>query len=144
MDSETLYVCNICNEGVESEYDIRKHINKNHKDLILQVLDTEQDVEVLEKQVNEFKEPFKCTVCPLLGYTDIFTSSDDIEYKDHIMKHNEVSRKEIDELFLKKTERHVSSEEINDIQEISMTDSELYAGFDEDGNRIVEDDHDEK
>ena len=60
------------------------------------------------------------------------------------MKHNEVSRKEIDELFLKKTERHVSSEEINDIQEISMTDSELYAGFDEDGNRIVEDDHDEK
>ena len=38
----------------------------------------------------------------------------------------------------------MSSEEINDIQEISMTDAELYAGFDEDGNRIVEDDHDEK
>ena len=41
------------------------------------------------------------------------------------------------------TETDKEEEEDNE-EESSMDDSELYAGFDEDGNRIVEDDHDEE
>ena len=35
-------------------------------------------------------------------------------------------------------------EKEDDEEESSLDDSDLYAGFDEDGNRIVEDEHDEE
>ena len=35
-------------------------------------------------------------------------------------------------------------EKEDDTEDSSLDDSDLYAGFDEDGNRIVEDDHDEE
>ena len=33
VDGETLYVCNICNEGVDNENMIKRHMHENHEDL---------------------------------------------------------------------------------------------------------------
>ena len=42
------------------------------------------------------------------------------------------------------SKKNYEVEDDNCSDESMINDSELYAGFDEDGNRIVEDDYDEK
>ena len=84
IEGEQVYACNICDEGFDSEDEIKEHIAVDHKDILIEI----------SKNVDEREE------------------------EDY-------------------------SEETNDTAESIMNDSELYAGFDEDGNRIVEDDHDE-
>ena len=34
VDGETVYVCNICNEGLDNENEITKHIRDNHESLM--------------------------------------------------------------------------------------------------------------
>ena len=34
VDGETLFVCNVCNEGLDTEQEIAKHIQNNHESLL--------------------------------------------------------------------------------------------------------------
>ena len=35
VDGELVYACNACNGGLETEYEIKEHLNKYHKEIIL-------------------------------------------------------------------------------------------------------------
>ena len=42
VDGETLYVCNICNEGVDNENMIKRHWHENHEDFKNHVQDSDR------------------------------------------------------------------------------------------------------
>ena len=42
IDCETLFACNICNEGVHDEHSIKWHINDKHKNLTLGILKSDE------------------------------------------------------------------------------------------------------
>lgn len=46
VEGEKLYVCNVCDKGFEEDDKIRKHIQRNHKEIILQI----------NKEINEESE----------------------------------------------------------------------------------------
>ena len=88
-------------------------------------------------------EPFRCKIC------GTFTSMIDEDIRRHVIKHVEDTlkpkedySKDVTEILSPIEEESEDSEiERDEIKEsdTSLNDSELYAGFDEDGNRIVED-----
>ena len=67
----------------------------------------------------KYKEPYKCKACVIYGRPDAFISSDDKEINEHMMKHLETSNK-------------VSEPSLDE-----SYSSDIYEGFDEDGNRIA-------
>ena len=66
-----------------------------------------------------YEEPYKCKACGIYGSPDPFMSSDDKEINEHIMKHLETSNK-------------VSEPSLDE-----SYSSDIYEGFNEDGNRIA-------
>ena len=78
----------------------------------------------------EGEQVFACNIC-----------DEGFDIEDENKKHIAVNHEDI----LIEISKNVDEEEDGNCSEESiMNDSELYAGFDEDGNRIVEDDYDEK
>ena len=45
---ETLFACNICNEGVKNEHSIKRHIYNEHEDLTLDVLNSDEHTDAAE------------------------------------------------------------------------------------------------
>ena len=132
VDGELLYACNVCNEALDTENEMKEHLNKDHKELILNINKTadnnHQNLDTMQKSpkrlhVDQSKaeENYSCKACTLLGGSE-FKSSTYKDTNDHIMKHL---------LATKKPE-----------VKANLDDSDLYEGFDEDGNRIA--DNDEK
>ena len=120
VDGELLYACNVCNEGLETETEIKEHLNKDHKEIILN-LSKSADKCVNKSKVEEY---YSCKACTLLGGSE-FISTTYKETNNHMLKHLEKCKKNI---------------KINEISETehSFVDSDIYTGFDEDGNRIAE------
>ena len=54
VDGETLYVCNICNEDVDNENMINRHIHENHEDFKNHVQDSD-DAESIEEKTEKEK-----------------------------------------------------------------------------------------
>ena len=48
VDGEPLFVCNVCNEGLESDAEIRKHINDKHESLLNDDLESWDDADLYE------------------------------------------------------------------------------------------------
>ena len=105
---------------------MKEHLNKNHKEIILNIRKS------ADKCVNKSKveEHYSCKACTLQGGSE-FISTTYKETNDHMLKHLEMSNKNI---------------EVKEISEakLSFDDSDIYAGFDEDGNRIAESDGEEQ
>ena len=141
VEGELTYACNVCDEGFDTEDEIKKHLNTHHKE-ILQSIGKDSDVifknpnqkeKVFDEQKRGVektkvkvlsKEPYTCKECVVLGIAK-FVSSDHKEINDHIFHHFEISRQEKEAKDKKKKE------------EQSLDDEDLYEGFDEDGNRIA-------
>ena len=126
VDGELLYACNVCNEGLETETEMKEHLNKDHKEIILNISKS------ADKCVNKSKveEHYSCKACTLLGGSE-FISTTYKETNDHMLKHLEMSNKKIE------------VKEISEAEQ-SFDNSDLYAGFDEDGNRIAESESEEQ
>ena len=37
IDGDFVYECNVCNEGLDTEDEMKEHLNKNHKEMILNI-----------------------------------------------------------------------------------------------------------
>ena len=105
---------------------MKKHLNKDHKGIILNISKS------AEKCVDKSKveEHYSCKACTLLGGSE-FISTTYKETNDHMLKHLEMSNK------------NIKVKEISEAKQ-SFDDSDIYAGFDEDGNRIAESDGEEQ
>ena len=55
VDGETLYVCNICNEGVDNENMIKIHMHENHEEFENHIQDSDKhaDAENIEEKTDE-------------------------------------------------------------------------------------------
>ena len=111
--------CKVCHKTFWNSLDLVKHQNEHIK------------------YTDCHDEPFRCKICRT------FTSLIDDEIRQHVIKHVEDTLypkedyiKDVTELF------PTIEEELEDSQteesDTSLNDSELYAGFDEDGNRIID------
>jgi hypothetical protein len=62
IDGETLFACNICNEGVDYEHSIKWHIYDKHEDLTLDILNSDEDTDAEEvkcvKIIRNSTEPY--------------------------------------------------------------------------------------
>jgi hypothetical protein len=83
-------------------------------------------------------EPFRCKIC------GTFTSTNDNDIRKHVINHvedtlkpKEDTTKDVTEILPTIEEEQEGSETESEEEEISFNDSDLYAGFDEDGNRIL-------
>ena len=63
IDGETLFACNICNEGVDIEHSIKWHIYDKHEDLTLDILNSDEHTDTEEvkcvKVIHNSTGPYK-------------------------------------------------------------------------------------
>ena len=83
----------------------------------------------------------KVPVLTKMSYEENKCCVEGFDIEDETKKHIAVNHKDI---LIEISKKNYELEDDNCSDESIMNDSELYAGFDEDGNRIVEDDYDEK
>ena len=53
LDSEEVYACNVCNEGFDTADEVKKHIEINHNDILIQFNKT-----IAEEEESEDDEAF--------------------------------------------------------------------------------------
>jgi hypothetical protein len=54
FDGEQVYACNVCDQGFDTEGEIRDHILEDHKDIVIQIsndMENKEDMEVNQKSV---------------------------------------------------------------------------------------------
>lgn len=59
VDSEQIYACNVCDQGFDTEGEIRDHILEDHKDIVIQIsndMENKEDMELNQKSVEEVLE----------------------------------------------------------------------------------------
>ena len=136
VEGEVIYACNVCDKGLDTEDDIKKHLKIHQKEILQSIRkESEDDLEnpdqgiIVCAESNSDKEEAKamysytCKACVVLGLGNC-VSSNDKEINDHLFYHLEMSK-------AKEVEAKKRKEELN------LDDEDIYAGFDEDGNRIV-------
>ena len=71
VDCEILYACNVWNEGSETETEMKEHLNKDHKEIILNISKS------ADKCVDESKveEHYSCKTCTLLGGSEFISTT---------------------------------------------------------------------
>ena len=157
-----LFQYNICKSCFDTKVQLKKHINTKHLlanlddfnfrckvcnklfwnslDLINHLNDHVVKENIRYTECHD--EPFRCKIC----WT--FTSTNDNDIRKHVINHVEdtlkpkedTTTKDVTEIFPTIEEEQEDSETERDEseeEEISFNDSDLYAGFDEDGNRIL-------
>ena len=105
VEGEVVYACNVCDEGLDTEDDVKKHINIHHKEIIRTISIESEDLlqnpdqgKIVYNKSNSNEEKVKakhsytCQACVVYGNAK-FVSSNDKEINDHILNHLEVSRK---------------------------------------------------
>ena len=120
--------CKVCNKTFWNGLDLVSHLNDHI---------AKENIKYTECH----DEPFRCKAC------GTFTSMIDEDIRRHVIKHVEDTLKPKEDSFKDVTEilSHIEEEsedsKRDEIEEsdTSLSDSELYAGFDEYDNRIVED-----
>ena len=123
------FKCKVCNKIFWNSLELICHLNDHVvKDNI--------------KYTECHDEPFRCKIC------GTFTSINDYDIRKHVIKHVEDTlkpkqdfTKDVSEILSTIEEEQEESEIERDEceeAETSLNDSDLYAGFDEDGNRISE------
>ena len=109
VDGEYAYACNICNDGFDTEEEIKKHLSIVHTEILQNVSkqSNKESVQNVSKHVQDNKtndtkcqeqnkkieEPYKCNACSILGYPEVFTSSDYKEINEYIFLQLNNSRK---------------------------------------------------
>ena len=96
-----MYVCNVCDKGLDTEDDIKKHVNIHHKEILLAIdsdvsFKSSKQKEIVcdeAKSGVESKVPYTYKDCVVLGSAK-FVSSDHKEINDHLLHHFKISRKE--------------------------------------------------
>ena len=128
--------CCKCEFVGDTEVSLKKHMNTKHPPTIIKTNNINEDPmldgidEHFQIEFLEGEQVYACNIC-----------DEGFDIEDEIKKHIAVNHKDI----LIEISKNIDEEEDDNCSEESiMNDSELYAGFDEDGNRIVEDDDDEK
>ena len=136
VGGELLYVCNVCDEGFNFKGDVKTHLDINHTKILKNI--RKESEAHLENQVQEkmssneskcdgekqrIREPYTCKACSVYGNL-IFISSNDKEIDEHILQ------------YIERSSKPTNVEEIE--EEEKLDDSDIYAGFDEYGNRIEE------
>ena len=116
--------CKVCHKTFWNSLDLVKHLNEHV---------AEENI----KYTDCHDEPFRCKIC------GTFTSLIDDEIRKHVIKHVEDTLNPKEDYSKDMTELLPTiEEELEDSQteesDTSLNDSELYAGFDEDGNRIID------
>ena len=48
IDGDTLFACNMCNEGVDDEHIIKWHIYDKHEDITLYILNSDEHTDTKE------------------------------------------------------------------------------------------------
>ena len=132
---ETGIFCNLCGEEFWTELTMIQH---------------------LKEHINGRKtdEPFFCKLCGIGIHDKNAINQHMKNHVESVLKEDMEEKKFQKEVVQKlatisesedetKSNTETDKEEEDNEEELIMDDSELYAGFDEDGNRIVEDDHDE-
>ena len=118
------FECKVCDKKFWNSLDLIEHLNDHV---------TEENVKYTECH----DDPFRCKIC------GTFTSIDDFEIRKHVIKHVEDtlqpkgnSEKEVLPTI---QEDHEEDIELDDSKgtESDLNDSDLFEGFDEDGNRIT-------
>ena len=59
FDGEQVYACNVCDQGFDTEGEIRDHILEDHKDIVIQIsndMENKEDMELNQKSVEEVLE----------------------------------------------------------------------------------------
>ena len=125
------FKCKVCKKVFWNSLDLVKHLN-------------DHVVKENIKYTECHDEPFRCKIC------GTFTSVNDDDIRKHVIKHVEETLKPKEDLSKDVTkilptieeESEESETERDEIEEAetSLNDSDLFAGFDEDGNRINDDD----
>ena len=117
------FKCKVCKKVFWNSLELVKHLNDHV---------VKENIRYTECHV----EPFRCKIC------GTFTSMNDNDIRKHVIKHveetlkpKEDSSKDVTKILPTIEEELEESEEA----EASLNDSDLYAGFDEDGNRINDD-----
>ena len=71
IDGETLFACNICNEGVQDEHSIKRHIYDKHKYLTLDILKSDEYTDAEEvkcvKVIHNSTGPYNSASLHCLG-----------------------------------------------------------------------------
>ena len=127
---ECNFKCKVCGNTFWNSLDLIKHLNEH----------------VLKENIKYtdcHDEPFRCKIC------GTFKSMNDQDIRNHVIKHVEDTIKhqkesttdvtEILSTIEEESEDSENERDENEEAETSLNDSELYAGFDEDGNRITDD-----
>lgn len=156
------FQCNICKSCFDTKVQLKKHTNTKHSsadtddynfkckvcnklfwnslDLISHLNDHVVKENVKYTECHD--EPFRCKIC------GIFTSINDNDIRTHVINHVEDTlkprkdtAKDVTEILSTIEEEQEDSETERDEseeEETTFNDSYLYAGFDEDGNRITD------
>ena len=104
---------------------IRKCAKTNNiKKPILDGIDEHFQIEFLKGE-----QVYACNIC-----------DEEFDIENEINKHTAVNHKD---MLIEISKKDYEEEDDNCSEESIMNDSELYAGFDEDGNRIIKDDYNE-
>ena len=60
VENETVYACNICDQGFETSEEVKKHIKETHQDIVNYILTNETDKsEYEDNDENEVKETYE-------------------------------------------------------------------------------------
>ena len=108
LEGEVVYACNVCNEGLDTENDAKKHVYTHHKDILQTIRNkSEDDLKISDKKkivcnklnsdVEKIKAKYSysstCQACVVYVMAK-FISSNHNEINDHIFSHLEMSGKE--------------------------------------------------
>ena len=141
------FKCSQCDYISKTDMSLKKHVNTKHplqntqyikkgkshsksEDFVFDGIDDLFQIEILEGE-----QVYACNVCDQ-GFDR------DEEIRTHIeIDHKEIILQISENIDKEKESKVTDNSDESSGEESIMNDSELYAGFDEDGNRIVEDDH---
>ena len=134
VNGEVLFACNICDEGYDTETDVMKHLNIHHTEILQKIFKQSKGEDVhgglksvkdnnpeepkCQEQNEKTEKQYKCVVCSIA-----IPESSYKEVNEHILQHLQMSGK---------------TKGKKDNIETNLDDSDIYAGFDQDGNRIAE------
>lgn len=132
VNQEVLFVCNICNEGFDTESEVKKHLTKKHEDILSNVSKGSQisfnnkkeeikEAHIADKGENLLEEAEANSVLGNAKDNELETSQRALESKPSLDDSN-------------------TSENIKEIidEEESLDEYDYYEGFDEDGNKIID------
>ena len=132
VNQEVLFVCNICNEGFDTESEVKKHLTKKHEDILSNVSKGSQisfnnkkeeikEAHIADKGENLLEEAEANSVLGNAKDNELETSQRALESKPSLDDSN-------------------TSENFKEIidEEESLDDYDYYEGFDEDGNKIID------